>query len=172
MPTKSLAPSLAAVFVLSALPAAAELSYSNATGGTVKLYGQLSPGYLSFNDGVASYGNLVDNEVSNSRAGITVSLAILIISIGAEPQYANLKSVLRRKKPVLSPSVRAAWHPMAWRKLICLAPRPQCTTALILLRETTSFALHLVRFPVSKSTIRSGVSIPRAAVEFGTTARA
>ena len=73
MPTKSLAPSLAAVFVLSALPAAAELSYSNATGGTVKLYGQLSPGYLSFNDGVASYGNLVDNEVSNSRAGITVA---------------------------------------------------------------------------------------------------
>lgn len=70
---KTLVPSLAAVFALSAVPAAAELKYANTTGGTVKLYGQLSPSYLTFDDGIASYGDLVDNEVSNSRAGITVT---------------------------------------------------------------------------------------------------
>ena len=70
---KHVLPSVAALLGLSALPAAAELKYSNATGGTVTLYGQFSPAYLSFDDGVASYGDLVDNEVSNSRAGLTVA---------------------------------------------------------------------------------------------------
>ncbi|THF73200.1 MAG: porin, partial [Sulfitobacter sp. SK025] len=65
--------SITALLALSAMPALAELKYSNDTGGSVKLYGQLSPAYLSFDDGVASYGDLVDNEVSNTRAGLTVT---------------------------------------------------------------------------------------------------
>ena len=72
MPKYSL-PAIAALLALSAAPAAAELKYTNTTGGTVKLYGQFNPAYLSFDDGVASYGDLVDNEVSNSRAGLTVT---------------------------------------------------------------------------------------------------
>lgn len=70
---KSILPSVAALLALSAAPATAELKYSNATGGTVKFYGQFSPAYLSFDDGVASYGDLVDNEVSNSRVGLTLT---------------------------------------------------------------------------------------------------
>ena len=70
---KNILPTVAALLALSALPATAELKYSNTTGGTVKLYGQFNPAYLSFDDGVASYGDLVDNEVSNTRAGLTVT---------------------------------------------------------------------------------------------------
>ena len=70
---KNVLPSVAALLALTALPAIAELKYSNGTGGTVKLYGQFNPAYLSFDDGVASYGDLVDNEMSNSRAGLTVT---------------------------------------------------------------------------------------------------
>ena len=73
MLSKDVLPSVAALLALSALPATAELKYSNTTGGTVKLYGQFNPAYLSFDDGVASYGDLVDNEVSNSRAGLRVT---------------------------------------------------------------------------------------------------
>ncbi|MFG6561994.1 porin [Phaeobacter sp. 22II1-1F12B] len=64
--------SVAALLALSTTTAVAELKYSNDTGGSVKLYGQFNPAYLSFDDGVASYGDLVDNEVSNSRVGIEV----------------------------------------------------------------------------------------------------
>ena len=64
--------SVAALLVLGAVPAYADLTYSNTTGGTVRLHGQLSPAIMSFDDGVNSYNEFVDNEMSNSRVGLTV----------------------------------------------------------------------------------------------------
>ncbi|WP_424934171.1 porin [Amaricoccus macauensis] len=55
------------------LPAAANpLSYSNDTGGSVLLYGQVDPAYVSFDDGEETYGNLTDNSHSNTRVGMFV----------------------------------------------------------------------------------------------------
>lgn len=53
-----------------AMPAAAEMKFENGTGGSVLLYGQLDPAYLSFDDGVSSTGEIVDNTNSNSRVGL------------------------------------------------------------------------------------------------------
>jgi hypothetical protein len=50
----------------------AQMKYENATGGSVLLYGQIDPGYLSFSDGVSTTGELVDNTNSNSRVGLWV----------------------------------------------------------------------------------------------------
>jgi hypothetical protein len=55
-----------------AAPAAAEMKYENANGGHVKLYGQFSPAYLHFDDGIGSFGEIVDNQNSNSRVGLWV----------------------------------------------------------------------------------------------------
>lgn len=63
------AATLATVF---AGAAAAELKYENATGGYVKLYGQFSPAYLSFDDGAVTTDELVDNVNSNTRVGLWV----------------------------------------------------------------------------------------------------
>lgn len=51
-------------------PALAELSYDNGAGGTALFYGQFNPAWQSFDDGVQSYDNLVDNSNSNSRVGL------------------------------------------------------------------------------------------------------
>lgn len=61
-----------ALFATVALPAAAELRWENASGGSVQIYGQFSPAWQSVDDGVASYDTIVDNGNSNSRAGIWV----------------------------------------------------------------------------------------------------
>lgn len=61
---------LAVLAVGLAAPAAAELKYENATGGSVKLYGQFSPAFQSVNDGVNTNNNLVDNSHSGSRVGV------------------------------------------------------------------------------------------------------
>lgn len=55
-----------------AAPAFAELKYDNDSGGSTLLYGQFSPAYQSFDDGVTSEGTVVDNAHSNSRVGIWV----------------------------------------------------------------------------------------------------
>lgn len=54
------------------MPAAAEMKYENGSGGSVLLYGQIDPGYLSFNDGVSTTSELVDNSSSNTRVGLWV----------------------------------------------------------------------------------------------------
>ena len=64
---------VATLLVLGAVPAYADLTYSNTTGGTVRLHGQLSPAILSFDDGINRYNEFVDNEMSNSRVGLTVT---------------------------------------------------------------------------------------------------
>jgi porin-like protein len=64
--------SLVALAASLAMPAAAQMSFDNASGGSVLLYGQLNPGYLRFDDGVSSTGAVVDNTHSNSRVGIWV----------------------------------------------------------------------------------------------------
>jgi len=64
--------SLAAIVASLAMPAAAELKYDNGSGGSVLLYGQLDPAYLSFDDGVSTTGDFVDNGNSNSRVGLWV----------------------------------------------------------------------------------------------------
>ena len=63
---------LAAALGALAGPALAELRYSNASGGDVLLYGQFSPAYLSFDDGVSTTDAVVDNGNSNSRVGLLV----------------------------------------------------------------------------------------------------
>ncbi len=64
-------PSLSGVILLAmSLPAAAELKYQNASGGSVLLYGQFNPAYLSFDDGVTTTDEFVDSSHSNSRVGL------------------------------------------------------------------------------------------------------
>lgn len=50
--------------------ASAEMKYENGNGGSVLLYGQLDPAYLSFDDGVTTTAKVVDNTSSNSRVGL------------------------------------------------------------------------------------------------------
>ncbi|QLQ18741.1 MAG: porin [Exiguobacterium profundum] len=54
-----------------AAPAAA-LEFTNPNGSSVKLYGQLNPAYLTYDDGQETNGALVDNNNSNSRAYLFV----------------------------------------------------------------------------------------------------
>lgn len=62
--------STAALLAISAAaPAAADLSYSNNSGGSVTFYGQLSPAYSTVDDGVERTDTFVDNDISNSRLG-------------------------------------------------------------------------------------------------------
>ncbi len=62
--------SLVAIAASLAVPAAAEMKFDNDSGGSVLLYGQFDPAYLSFDDGVTSTGEVVDNTNSNSRVGL------------------------------------------------------------------------------------------------------
>ncbi|MBE1284751.1 MAG: porin [Rhodobacteraceae bacterium] len=55
-----------------AAPAAAELKWDNASGGYVRLYGQVSPTFQSVDDGFQSYDNFLDNSHSNTRVGLWV----------------------------------------------------------------------------------------------------
>lgn len=63
---------VAAGAVLSAGSAVAGPKYTNQSGGTMWYYGQLSPMYLSADDGAETTDEFVDNSVSNSRAGIWI----------------------------------------------------------------------------------------------------
>ncbi|MFC3614830.1 porin [Lutimaribacter marinistellae] len=56
--------------LVAAAPAAAELKYENASGGYVLLYGQFHPGFSAVDDGVDSYNQFADSDVSNSRVGL------------------------------------------------------------------------------------------------------
>ncbi len=47
-------------------------TFENETGGSVRFYGQVSPSYLSFDDGELSTGNFVDNANSNTRLGFVI----------------------------------------------------------------------------------------------------
>lgn len=69
IPTKLSFGALAAIASL-ALPAAAEMKFDNGSGGSVLLYGQLNPTYLSFDDGISRTSEVVDNTHSNSRVGL------------------------------------------------------------------------------------------------------
>ncbi len=53
-----------------ATTAAAEMKYENGNGGSVLLYGQFDPAYLSFDDGEETTSDVVDNSASNSRVGL------------------------------------------------------------------------------------------------------
>jgi len=67
IPTKL---SLIAFAASLATPVAAEMKFDNESGGSVLLYGQLDPAYLSFDDGNSTTGEVVDNTNSNSRVGL------------------------------------------------------------------------------------------------------
>lgn len=58
--------------ILAAAPAAAELKWDNASGGSVRIYGQVSPVWQSVDDGVVTTDNFLDNAHSNTRAGLWV----------------------------------------------------------------------------------------------------
>ena len=61
----------AGLVLVSVFPAMADpLTFTNDSGGTVKLYGQVSPSYLHFDDGHKSYDNVLDNSHSNTRVGL------------------------------------------------------------------------------------------------------
>ncbi|AVO38481.1 porin [Pukyongiella litopenaei] len=72
MTQKLVAPLAVAATAALALPAAAELKYENATGGSVKIYGQFSPAYQSVDDGQDRKNTWVDNAHSNTRVGLWV----------------------------------------------------------------------------------------------------
>ncbi|MCE8506887.1 hypothetical protein KBY28_00345 [Ruegeria pomeroyi] len=57
---------------ITAVPAAAELKWDNASGGYVQIYGQVSPAWQSVDDGVQSKDTFVDNAHSNTRVGLWV----------------------------------------------------------------------------------------------------
>lgn len=61
---------LTANLILAAFPAAAELKYENATGGSVLLYGQFNPALISVDDGEDTETRVLDNDLSNSRVGL------------------------------------------------------------------------------------------------------
>lgn len=58
---------------LSHAAAANPLSYSNETGGSVLVYGQVDPAFVSFDDGEETSGNLTDNSHSNTRVGLFIN---------------------------------------------------------------------------------------------------
>lgn len=60
------------LLVLLGASSASAQSFENETGGTVRFYGQVSPSYLSFDDGKTSTGNFVDNANSNTRLGFVI----------------------------------------------------------------------------------------------------
>lgn len=64
------APILATLLIPVAMPALAEFKYNLDNGSTVLLYGQFDPAYLSFDDGVSTTSEIVDNTNSNSRVGL------------------------------------------------------------------------------------------------------
>lgn len=67
---RSTTAAIALITAAAAAPASAELKYENGRGGSVTVYGQLNPGYLSFDDGVSTTRELVDNAHSPSRVGL------------------------------------------------------------------------------------------------------
>lgn len=61
---------VAVLVAVAGAPALAEFKYDNSSGGSVRLYGQFDPAYLSFDDGVSTTSEIVDNTNSNSRVGL------------------------------------------------------------------------------------------------------
>lgn len=55
-----------------AIPAAAEMKYENNSGGYVLLYGQFNPAIISVDDGQDTDTRLLDNDLSNSRVGLSL----------------------------------------------------------------------------------------------------
>ena len=55
--------------VACASQAVAEFKYETRNGGTTLIYGQFDPGHLSFDDGVSTTSEIVDNTNANSRVG-------------------------------------------------------------------------------------------------------
>lgn len=64
---------LTPIAVLLAGPVLAGPIYETPNGGTFTYYGQLNPAFTSFDDGVGSDGQLVDNASSNSRVGFIIT---------------------------------------------------------------------------------------------------
>ncbi|WP_157973636.1 porin [Tropicimonas sp. IMCC34043] len=64
-----------AAVLLATAALADPLSYSDASGDVI-FYGQLSPTYLGFDDGEESFGNLADNDISNSLVGFILDWRI------------------------------------------------------------------------------------------------
>ena len=62
-----------AILAAAAVPAAAQLKYENASGGSVLLYGQVTPTIQSVNDGESTTTSLVDNDHANTRVGAFVT---------------------------------------------------------------------------------------------------
>lgn len=75
--------------VVAGTPALAEFKYDNNSGGSVRLYGQFDPAYLSFDDGVSTTSEIVDNTNSNSRVGLD-----LLQPYGADTFRFNFETAL------------------------------------------------------------------------------
>ena len=60
----------AAGFFVLGQPAAAELKYTNNSGGYVEIYGQFNPAIISVDDGQHTETNVLDNDLSRSRVGL------------------------------------------------------------------------------------------------------
>jgi hypothetical protein len=62
----------ATLAVLLGATAVGAQTFENGSGGSVRFYGQMSPTYLTFDDGEETTGNLVDNANSNTRLGFVI----------------------------------------------------------------------------------------------------
>lgn len=69
------APAGAGLILLAAMPAQA-LDFGLPGAGKGNVYGQLSPVWLSFDDGAQSIGQIVDNNDSNSRIGVLMDWSL------------------------------------------------------------------------------------------------
>lgn len=67
---------------LAALPAQAELTYANQSGGSATFYGQFDPSWTRFDDGADSQGKIADNSKSNSRVGFTLTQPFAAFELG------------------------------------------------------------------------------------------
>lgn len=66
-------PFLCCLAGLAVQPAAAGPTYENGSGGSFTFWGQLSPAWVTFDDGEDSTDGLADNAKSNSRVGFSVT---------------------------------------------------------------------------------------------------
>lgn len=73
---------LTGAVLLTPLPARAEVTYQNPSGGSVTFYGQFDPSWTRFDDGAQSQGKIADNSKSNSRVGFTLTQPYAAFELG------------------------------------------------------------------------------------------
>ena len=106
-----------------ALPAAADITYRNDSGGSIAYYGHISPAVTSVDDGVARENSFADNAHSKSRLGFiahqefdhgrwSCRIGVLICLAGCKKlfQFAPVAAVPGRRPELLQQFHRPHGH--------------------------------------------------------------